>query len=109
MFVGLFIICFFMFKCVEGVVFLLRILWLYSFRLFVLVDVLNEGKRKLNEDEGYRVIVEGGDVFFLKEDMDDYDGGGLDINIEIGEVGGFYGLEFIRYGDWEKGGCCYDF
>lgn len=37
------------------------------------------------------------------------DGGGLDLNPETGEVGGPHGPEPTRYGDWEKGGRCYDF
>lgn len=32
-----------------------------------------------------------------------------DKNLVIGEIGGFRGFEFIRYGDWERKGRVIDF
>ncbi|GAB2212985.1 hypothetical protein Droror1_Dr00020995 [Drosera rotundifolia] len=37
------------------------------------------------------------------------DEGGEYVNKETGELGGPKGPEPTRYGDWEKGGRCYDF
>uniref|UniRef100_A0A7I4CGM8 Succinate dehydrogenase assembly factor 4, mitochondrial n=2 Tax=Physcomitrium patens TaxID=3218 RepID=A0A7I4CGM8_PHYPA len=96
MLVGLSITRSLTFKCAEGVAPSSRIPWLHSSRLFASVDASNEGKRKSNEDEGHRVTVEGGDASPSKEDMDDHDGGGLDINTETGEVGGPHGPEPTR-------------
>ncbi|KAM0894833.1 hypothetical protein ACQ4PT_024273 [Festuca glaucescens] len=51
---------------------------------------------------------QGGDAS-AKEDPEEVDNSGLDINEATGEIGGPRGPEPTRYGDWERGGRCSDF
>lgn len=83
--------------------------WLRNSRVFASTEPSNDIDEKQNEDEGHWVTMEGLEDSRTSDDKDDEDDGGLDINNETGEVGGPHGPEPTRYGDWEKGGRCYDF
>jgi hypothetical protein len=82
--------------------------WLQSSRAFASTEPSNDMDEK-KEGEGHWVTMEGGEDSRTSDEKDDQDDGGLDINNETGEVGGPHGPEPTRYGDWEKGGRCYDF
>lgn len=86
--------------------------WLQSSRAFASTDPSNEmDEPALKEGEGHWVEMESGESSQPSDSnsKDEPDDGGLDINEKTGEVGGPHGPEPTRYGDWEKGGRCYDF
>ena len=82
--------------------------WLLNSRVSASTDASKEVDRKPNEEESHWVTMEE-EASHPADGKDDQDDGGLDINEATGEVGGPHGPEPTRYGDWEKGGRCYDF
>jgi hypothetical protein len=97
-------------KCARGVAPISRAQWLCNSRVFASTDASSEVDRTPKEEEGHWVPMEGSsEASRPSDEKDDEDGDGLDINEATGEVGGPHGPEPTRYGDWEKGGRCYDF
>ena len=96
-------------KCARGVAPVSRAPWLRNSQVFASTDASNETDSKPKEEESHWVTMEGAEASRSSDEKDDQDGGELDINEETREVGGPHGPEPTRYGDWEKGGRCYDF
>lgn len=97
-------------KSAGGVAPISRAPWLRNSRVFVSTETSDDmdGTQQA-EGEGHWVTMEGVEDSKPPDEKDDEDDGGLDINEETREVGGPHGPEPTRYGDWEKGGRCYDF
>lgn len=96
-------------KSAVGVASISRAPWLRNSQVFVSTETSNDMDGKQQSEEGHWVTMEGREDSHPSDEKDDQDDGGLDINTETGEVGGPHGPEPTRYGDWEKGGRCYDF